>query len=301
MKRKLKWGIPILVVVLLVIYGGAAFFIASGVTGDERGPLEDHPDNYSLVYQDVEFTSRDDRVPLKGWWIPGEEDASTIVFVHGITGDRSADNAVDLAARLADLGYNLLLFDQRAHGESDGDRVSGGYHERKDLGGALDFLLSEGIEMPEIGVLGMSMGSGTTLLTLADEPGITAAVVDSPYANVDDLIAFEVARKTFFPEWIVPIFIPGAKIVANLLYDINVSELNPEGAVAELDYPVLVVHGTADTRIPYEHGVRVHKAAHPDSVLWTVEDVDHVDAFLTFPEEYVRRVAEYFESRLGAQ
>ena len=296
--RVLRWGLLAAALLLLLAYAGASYVVASGVTSDERGPLDDHPDNYDLEYLDVEFPSRVDKIPLRGWWIPGREPGPTIIMVHGITSNRASDNALDIALRLRDLGYNLLMFDQRAHGESGGERISGGFHERRDLGGAIDFLKSHGIPESSIGVLGMSMGAGTALLALPGEPGIMAAVLDSPYASADDLIAFEIARTTVFPEWAAPIFIPGAKVFARLLYGIDVNALTPERAIAELDYPTLIIHGTADTRVPYSHGLRVHSAAPKGSVLWSLEDVGHVDAFAEEPDEYIRRLHDYFSPKL---
>jgi pimeloyl-ACP methyl ester carboxylesterase len=144
------------------------------------------------------------------------------------------------------------------------------------------------------------MGAGTSALAAAAEPDIQALVLDSPYAKASELVAQETARKTFFPEWFVPIFVPGAGLAADLLFDIDLGALVPEKAVADIDYPILVIHGLADTRIPTEHGIRVHMASHPESSLWLVPEVDHVDAFLTLPEEYAERVAAYFAERLGA-
>jgi len=67
--------------------------------------------------------------------------------------------------------------------------------------------------------------------------------------------------------------------------------------VAGLGYPVLVIHGTGDKRIPLEQGQRVAGAAKEGSSIWLVPEVDHVDAFLTHPDEYTERVDEYFSSR----
>ena len=249
----------------------------------------------------MEFVSRTGDVNLSGWYIPGPTVGPMLIFVQGISGTRSSDNAVDLAARLVDRGFGVLLFDLRAHGSSEGDKISGGFHERLDVLGAFDFLVRRGIPTENIGVLGFSMGAGTAVLAAAEEPAIRALVADSPYAKVTDLIAHETARKTPFPEWIVPIFVPGARLAASLLFDINLGALVPEEAVTRLGYPILVIHGTGDERIDVEHGVRVHMASHPESSLWLVTDVDHVDAFLTYPEDYVDRVASYFGARLGGQ
>ncbi len=69
--------------------------------------------------------------------------------------------------------------------------------------------------------------------------------------------------------------------------------------MARLDYPVLLIHGEADSRIPVSHSERILKAAAPGSQLWTLPGVDHVDMFKAEPVEYVRRLREYLDMRLN--
>ena len=294
-----RFRITSLVVAVFIVaaYGLVSFLIAQGVTKADRDPQEDHPSNYGLEFEDVEFLSRRGDFNLSGWYLPAGP-GPNLIFVHGIGGVRSGDNAVDLAARMVGQGYNVLMFDLRGHGSSEGDKVSGGYFERWDVWGAVDYLKERGVDPVSIGLMGFSMGAATSILAAAGEPKITAVAVDSPYANASDLISQESARKTPFPEWLIPVFIPTAKLMANGFYGIDLGELVPERAVAGLTYPIAVIHGTADERIPWEHGQRVADAAPEGSTLWLVPDVDHVDAFLTHPDEYARRVTEYFDSRL---
>lgn len=286
---------------LAFVYAAISNVVATGITTAERKDQEDHPSAHGLRYEDVEFTPRGGDLTLMGWYLPGESQRPTIIFVHGITSMRSGDNLVDLASRLVGLGFNVLMFDLRGHGTSGGDQVSYGYYERRDLLGAIDFLVARGVPPDRIGVLGVSMGAGTAVLGLAQEPAIRALVADSPFARGSDLIVREIELKTPIPAWIAPIFIPGATLIANLRFDIDIGVLVPEEAVARLDYPILVIHGLADTRIPSEHGVRVHEAAHPGSEIWLVPDVEHVDAFADRPEEYTERVVDYFKARLGGE
>ena len=300
MRRLLRWGVP-LTAVLALAYMGISYFIASGVTSAERKEQEDHPASHGLDYRDVEFPSRGGDVRLSGWYMPGLDGVPAVVFVHGIGSTRSGDNAVDLAARLVDRGFAVLVFDLRGHGDSGGDRVTGGDDERRDVLGAIDYLVELGRGRSQIGVLGMSMGAGTSVLALVEEPAVQALVVDSSYAKLSDLIAHEIARKTVVPEWVAPVFVPGAKLLAGLVLGVDVGALVPERAVAELGYPVLIIHGDADTRVPVEHAVRLHLASHAGSDLWLADGVDHVDAFLRYPDEYVERVVSYFDARLRSQ
>jgi len=129
--------------------------------------------------------------------------------------------------------------------------------------------------------------------------GVPGGVSDTTYAGVSDLVTQEVSRTTPLPGWIVPLFNPGTTLAADLLYKIKIEEMTPEIAVTDISYPILLIHGMSDTRIPLQHSIRVHKAAHPSSTLWQVPDVEHVDAFKTHPDEYTRRVTSYFEAHLG--
>jgi pimeloyl-ACP methyl ester carboxylesterase len=298
-KRVIKWGVPVLLVLLIAVYGYISFMITSGLTNWDRQQQADEPGNYALQYEEVEFTSRGDAITLDGWYLPGDNEKPTIIFVHGIGGMRSGDNATEIAYHLVDQGFNVLLFDLRAHGSSGGDYVSGGYFEQQDVLGAIDFLVKRGVTTDDIGVIGFSMGAGTSILALVEEPGIRALVVDSPYARASDLLTNETALKTGIPKWLSSIFIPTAKAMASLFYGIDIGALVPEEAVRQLTYPILVIHGEEDTRIPYTHGERVYGEAYQGSTIWLVPGVDHADAFLDYPEEYILRVTEYFIGQLG--
>ena len=299
MTRALRWGVPALAALLVVIYFGVSCVIASQVATSEHHEQVGFPEEYGLRYEEVEFTSRTDDLTLRGWYIESEHRGPTLVFVHGIDGVRSGNNAVQLASMMMDRGFDVLMFDLRGHGSSDGDRVSGGDHERQDVLAAFDFLEERGVPLSDVGVLGFSMGAGTAALALAEAPSVDALVLDSPYANVSDLISQEIENRSVLPGWSAPLFVPGAKLAARLVFDIDIDALAPESIVANFDYPVLIIHGVADTRVPVEHGIRVHMASHADSELWLLEGIDHVDAFQTYPEEYTERVASYFQERLG--
>ncbi len=293
-----RYRIAILVVmVVVVLYGSVSFLIAQGVTNASRKPQEQIPSDFNLVSEDVEFFSRRGDVKLSGWYLPGDDSGPHLIFVHGIGSVRSGDKAVGLAARIVGLGYNVLMFDLRGHGSSGGDKVSGGFYERADVLGAFDYLLRRGVDIGRVGLMGFSMGAATSIMAAAQEPRITALAADSTYANASELIAREAARKTLIPGWLTPVFMPASKLIANGIYGIDIGSLVPEESVADLGYPVLVIHGTGDKRIPLEQGQRVAGAAKEGSSIWLVPEVDHVDAFLTYPDEYTERVDEYFSSR----
>jgi pimeloyl-ACP methyl ester carboxylesterase len=297
------WRIIIAVLVLVVLgaYGAVSFMMAKGLTTVARTAQVDSPENYKLAYQDVTFPARTDHLKLSGWYISQPRNKKTIISVAGIGSTRSHLQRVSLAARLLDKGFNSLLFDLRGTGSSDGTFASGGYFEQNDVLGAFDFASQQAVAPQCIGLLGASMGGAATILAAAHEPAITAVVDDSSYAAIADLIVSETVKKSPLPSSIIPLFVPGMKLAAQLYYHIDLSSLKPEEAVTKLAYPLLIIHGLNDQRIPVAQGQRIAAAAPAGSELWLVPDAEHANAYAHQPETYTNKVAAYFNSRFATQ
>lgn len=293
-------GLYIALSLLLVIgYCVVSAFLANGVTKASRETPQHIPSEYDLPYEDVNFFSRGDTTNLSGWLIHEGIEKKTLIFVHGLGGNRASNDALDLADRLWSHGYNILMFDLRGHGLSAEGRISGGYFEQNDVLGAFDFLVRKGTSPREIGIIGFSMGAATSILAAEKEPNIRALVSDSTYADVSDLIVQEVSRTTPIPNWIVPVFIPGTKAAAQILYGIKISALIPEYSARKISFPIFFIHAADDERIPVGHSERVLKNSHKDSQLWVVHKVEHSDAFIGYPDTYTTKVIAYFDNLLG--
>ena len=296
---RLKVVLPAALVAVVVLYLLVALAMVYGATRPERNAFEAMPGDFGLQYQDVSFPPRGGDLALRGWLLPGSTESPYLIFVHGIGDQRTGNDALALAAPLVRSGYNVLLFDLRAQGTSDGDYVSAGEFERYDVLGAYDFLVSRGAQAGRVALIGRSYGAATAIMAASMEPGMGGVVADSPFADVMDRIAKETARKTPIPEALVPIFFPPARLFADLLYNIQLGDLKPERDVTKLRYPVLVIHSHADERIPIAEGLRVYEAAPAGSELWTVDGVEHGKAFQARPDEYLQRVSGYLAARFG--
>ena len=281
------------------IYVWVSYRMAADLTMAERTELEGTPTDFGHAYESVRFMSRRQDVMLDGWFMPGRGGMPLIILVHGIGSNRTGGDMIELACMISDRGYGVLMFDLRGHGESGDGLMSGGWHERMDVLGAIDYLVGRGVPADTIGLLGFSLGAATCALAAAEEPRVRAAVLDCPFARATELIQSEAELRTPLPGWVALLFKPLALLLAGRLYDIDVRAVAPEDAVAKLDYPVLVIVTPDDDRVPPSHGVRVYEAAHAGSELWMVEDVEHCGAFTEHREEYIERVCRYFESRLG--
>ena len=133
----------------IVVLLGAAFCLSFVMT--RRSPLTEvhNPSEYDLDYEEVSFRAADG-VTLRGWWVQAPGSRRAVIIMHGHGG--SMDWDVHRAPAFHTAGYNVLLFDFRAHGRSAGWQATFGCRERGDVQGALAFLKSRG--MQRIGALG---------------------------------------------------------------------------------------------------------------------------------------------------
>ncbi len=231
--------------------------------------------------------------------------ARWIVMVHGFGTNRTnpAASALGLVRDLACRGFGILMFDLRACGESGGERSSVGYFERLDLLGALDFLVSMGVDRTRIGVHGVSLGAAVALMACAN-PGTAAAVVaDSSFAD----LSFRMREGMTGGRRFLGLFMPGMLLAARYLFGLDVKEVSPARDIASSDTPALIVHGEDDTMVPVRHARILGRAvgADPDSPtgrsgVWIVPGAGHVQGYRMRRTEYVDRVAGFFDRHLAS-
>ena len=291
-KRRLLWIPVVLVVVIAVVILGISIYAASSLTQFEREPILNIPTDYGLEYVDVSFPSRDGLM-LKGWWLGTQDDVPVIVMVHGSTRNRvnPPERMLGIARELVNNGYNILMFDMRGHGESEGKRVSAGLYETNDLLGALDYINHRGIES-KIGVLGFSMGAATCLMTAPECEEIDAVIVDGAYADIVSIVESEFANRSDLPQFFLPIIL----FMTKNLYDVDFTAIKPIEATKNITVPVFVIHGGQDSTVPVEHANRLAEVCqNPYSMLWIVPEAEHCEAYMERSEEYVNKVVSFFE------
>ena len=184
--------------------------------------------------------------------------------------------------------------------------------EQRDVLGAVDFLRSGPIPIPElgrprvIGGLGISMGAATLLMAAAREPAIEAVVSDSAYAEVVPLLEREVPKRTVPVIGHVPGgFVPAALVMSRVLYDVDFFAARPIDSIAAIaPRPLFLIHGLADDYVPVSNFHRLNAAASAPStahvMTWLVPKARHAQAFKQTGAEYVTRVVGFFDASLGA-
>jgi uncharacterized protein len=231
-----------------------------------------------------------DGVLLHGWKVRvSKHNGSWVIAFHGV-----ADNRVGVVAQsefLLRAGYDVLMMDARAHGESGGTIGTYGWLERNDTRAVLDALIST--ETPHhIFAFGESMGAGIALQSAGADPRIEAVIAEAPFASLREA-TYDYAGFQKYPLLGKTLFAPGAWAMlfrGQSLAGFSASGVSPENSVAIRAFPVLLICGTADNILPCRHAERIYAAARGPKSLWIVEGAFHTGAFGSQPAEFERRV-----------
>ncbi len=299
--RALGLGLAVMLTLLALAYAGLSAYMALTLTQPQRTPFDTSPAQYGIVYENVQFPSRVDSIPLSGWLlhpVATQAPRRPIVVIHGRAVDRTREadgHMLDIAAALVGDGHPVLLFDLRGSGLSGGNHYTLGAKEVWDMGGAIDFLASRGLTDDGVDMLGYSMGGATILLDSADEPLVRAVVEDSGYADLGDLIETELPQASGLPAF----FTPGIVLAARPLLGMDINAIRPIDHVAALaarHVPLLVIHGEADTTVPFSHGRRIAAAYGPAVQTMFVPGAEHVQSYEVAQATYLRTVETFLDT-----
>jgi fermentation-respiration switch protein FrsA (DUF1100 family) len=194
-------------------------------------------------------------------------------------------------------GYGALLFDFRAHGESEGTLSTLGYAEVEDLRGAVAYLLTRPeVNGERIGVVGHSMGGAVALRGAARIPEIRAVVAQSAYTSVEENVGTAVRAFMRLPPCLF------ARLVAwfgERETGLEIRQVRPIDDVARISpRAVLIVQGAEDHAVPPENGIRLYEAAGQPKEFYLVPGAGHGGFMRVAPEEFEERVVGFLDRYL---
>lgn len=233
-----------------------------------------------------------DRFQLAGLLIKRSNATSNVVVAHGYLMSKEVHH--DFIDIFPD--SNVLLFDTRSHGQSEGSVISLGYHESRDVKAAIEFIKQEivgdgGQKLPTI-LIGVSMGGAAALRAVHDDPLLCdALVIDSTYSSLRKTMYNTLSYKTSLPSF--P-FYPVMVRLFNYFTSCDVDDMDSVELVKQIRQPILFIHSKNDFFVRPEHSVELYDhAKHPLSKLCIGPRSRH--GFLSghYPEWYQKKVAKF--------
>lgn len=209
------------------------------------------PDSANLKYQGL-YLKSEDGVKLSGWIVLSNKDTLVspwLLFCHGNASDISYIDYVERYKLFTNLGINVLTFDYRGFGESDGNPSEAGLF--KDAMAVYNYLtLIRNVPPEKIIIYGHSLGTGVAI-ELATRAPAAALVVEAGYQSIP-----EVAHQLypFLPTCLLK------ALVKNKFLSID--------KVNRIPIPKLFIHSSEDEIFDISEGRTLYeKALSPKSFL----------------------------------
>lgn len=254
------------------------------------------PPDLLFEVTDVKFEGGDD-LKMAGWHVPSENGV-TIILLHGYGGNRGA--MLWHAKQLVEAGYGVLLYDERASGESEGTRRSYGWEDPRDVAGAIHFIETESTnDFERIGILGCSIGAQIALQSAAIYPNLEAVWADGPSTvRAQDIPA---PKNPILALVIVGNYSLDWLFATQLDMDAPAPMIEQIGNIAPR--PIMIVAGgqaqplfgsEAERLIP-----QYTEPAGLNTQAWIIPEAFHCDGPARRPAEYAQRMVEFFDTTFG--
>ena len=248
----------------------------------------------TLPCEDVEILSEEGR-RLHGRYYEQKPGAPVALLMHGYRGHAFGDFCGRFDV-VRSLGFNILLIDERACGDSDGRVISFGIRERKDGLSWINYILCRFGEETEICLFGVSMGAATVMMMLGLEDlpeNVKAVVEDCGYTSPRAVIR-SVAEKNGFP---VDLMYPLCRASARVLGGFDIEAASPIDAVRKTKVPILFIHGEDDDFVPFPMCGELYEACASEKKMLTVPGAGHAKAYLQDGEAWSKAVREFLRGR----
>jgi uncharacterized protein len=243
-----------------------AFFPIAGV--------QETPAAFKLEFEDVRIETADGET-LHAWWLPAPEPRAQVIFWHGNGGNLSL--WLDVIAGLRRQEFSVLAVDYRGFGASTGRPSEQGLY--RDADAALR-VFEERLKQPGAPVIywGRSIGTPVAAYMAAERPP-DALVLESPFADIVAII--------------------GGNPVMRFLHLFSSYRFPTSEFLERYDGPLLVIHGDADSIVPFSAGRRVYEEARGNRKTFVpIPGADHNDLHVVNRVQYWQAV-DAFVTKLG--
>lgn len=238
-------------------------------------------------------TSNNGNLKLHAYEIKNNSDIWSIV-IHGYYGN--AQDMIYYAKQYYDKGYNVLAVDLRGHGQSQGDYIGMGWHDRLDIIDWGNYIINQN-ENCKIILHGVSMGAATVMMTTGEElpKNVKVAIEDCGYTSIWD--EFEMQLKLLYN---LPTF--PALNSASAVCKIRAGYMFEEGSCVEQvkksKTPTLFIHGEQDTFVPFEMLDVVYEAANCEKQKLVIKGAAHAQAAGVNPSLYWQTIEEFIKENM---
>lgn len=270
------------------IYNQASKFCSKQISSKYTEKVKDFS-RYLEKYKPEEkvFLSYD-KVPLSGLLFYKPNAKKVILIAHGYRGSK------EFLAPLIDLfnNENIFIFDFRAHGLSESNRITFGNLESSDVKAAIDLISKDPriSNLPIFGI-GLSMGAVALIKAACEGNKFKGLVLDSGYADFKEQAENWIKKTSNLPLFVIRIGL----IFYQFFYDGCFRNLNFANIISKVKTPILIIHSTNDEITPVSNAYELYNKASGQKELWILNDAKHALIYDKYPHEYKKKVEDFFD------
>lgn len=275
------------------LHGGEADVAKAASVLDEEQRREEMVREWTedQDFQDITLQT-DDGLTLQAVFLENEmPNGKTIILSHGYKGNK--EQMLGITKFYYEQGYDILKPDARGHGDSEGDYIGYGWHDRFDYLQWIDFLVEKkGTE--SIILHGFSMGAATVLMTAGEDvpKEVKGVIADSGYTSVNEELAHQMKHLYNLPSF--PL-LHVTSMVTKLRAGYTFEEASTIDQVKKSEVPIFIIHGEDDELVPTEMAERLYETAPGIKELWIVPNATHTDGYTVAEKEYQKRIKKFIE------
>ncbi len=268
----------------------------------EGAPLPPDPRDAWLKeqnFEEITLQSALDGTTLQGYFLPADAVSDRfVVCSHGYRSRGKSEFRL-MTKFYHDKGFNVLLVDHRASGESLGSHITFGKKESDDLLQWVDWVRDMRPDA-QIVLHGVSMGAATVLM-LSDRkellPNVKFIVADCAYTSVIDEFS-GVLQKAHIPHRAL---IAGVDTVNRIVSGFSLHTVTPNECVKNAVVPILFIHGKSDTFVPTQMSRENYAACTSEKALLLVDGAAHARSYPTDTAAYEAMLEKFMEKYLNAE
>ncbi|MEM9835518.1 MAG: alpha/beta fold hydrolase [Bacteroidota bacterium] len=281
-----------LVITLLLAFIGVEFIAPYAVLRPFRTNGTARPSNYGLQSSQLSVSSKDG-AQLQGYWIEANTDTprGIMMLVHGIGSCKEV--WLPTARDLADIGITTIVYDGRAHGQSDGPYCTYGYLERHDIVAFVDHIKNRVPDLP-VGIWGNSLGGAVAIQAMSIDARIQFGVIESTFTDLEQIV-FEYKKRILKG---IGIRFLSNRILrkAGKIAGFPPEEVKPIESVQQVQQPIFLAHGDQDANINIKYGEALfEKLASPDKTFYRVEGGGHSDLGAAGGSDYSAAIRHFIQ------
>ena len=235
-----------------------------------------------------------DGLKLHGVYLAAKNPYRTVICVHGYRSDAMTDFSSMI--KYFNLNHsNILLIDQRCHGESEGDYITFGAKESDDLKLWINTVISRIDDKLPIYLYGISMGSTTSLLTLKNKLPfqVKGVIADCGYSSMKDELSYLLSRYMHIPAFSIMGII---NMFCTMSAHFSMSDTEVKEALKDNHIPILYIHGEDDKFVLPENTRQNYANTNSNKDILWVKGATHGDSCIKDPTLYRARLEHFFNT-----